>query len=838
MMARNPGGQDTDPTVRTGARRRSSLHPLRDPGVSARTPRPHGAGPGGESPEKTKAAPVEPAPGDTMRLPPGWRRSGDYGLALLFVAVATLFRWALPQVLEPAPTLVFYLAWVGAAAFGGLGPGLLATVASWLCMELLFEPPPGQISFADPTSIGRLAILLVGGLVVSVVGEKMRRSRIRERRQRRELGSANAQLQAKTGELLAANEELRAREQALAESEEKYRRIVETATEAIVIADAEARIIFINDRWSEFVGYSREEAGQMTLFDLVFPEDLALAKERWESRKRGRKERYEFRLRCKDGSVIWALLSMAPHSGPTGEFLGELIMAVDITQRRQAEEALAESRKKYRGLVERINDWAWEVDANCVYTYASPRALELLGYAPEEIVGKTPFDLMPPDEATRVWNAFEPIWRERTPFELLENTLVRQDGRLVTVETSGMPLFAEDGTFRGYTGIDRDVTSRKQAEEARRRSEEQFHQLFEDDLTGDFISTPEGEILLCNPAFARIFGFSRAVDAVGTNIVDLYLDPRERQPLLERLQQEGKLERLEVWRRRRDGEPIYIVENVVGRFDEQGRLSAIKGYLFEDTQRKRAEEALRELMATLESRVVERTEELEHRARQLQKLTLELSETEERERERVAAVLHDDLQQVLAAAKFHLSRVSGGTASPEQSRKVVVEVKEMLKDAIEKSRHLSHELSPAVLRQGDLAEIFDWLAGQMQTQHGLAVRVEVGGGVHARSDAVKAFMYRSAQEMLFNVVKHAEVKEARVRVRRRGQYLCLSVSDRGRGFDPGEIQKTTGFGLLSIRERVALLGGRMKARSARGRGTTFRVVVPDAELLANGAPLE
>jgi two-component system NarL family sensor kinase len=84
------------------------------------------------------------------------------------------------------------------------------------------------------------------------------------------------------------------------------------------------------------------------------------------------------------------------------------------------------------------------------------------------------------------------------------------------------------------------------------------------------------------------------------------------------------------------------------------------------------------------------------------------------------------------------------------------------------------------------------------------------------------------------VVKHAQVNEARIRIRRLGRYLCLSVSDRGRGFDPREMKETAGFGLLSIRERVALLGGRMKTESAKGRGTTFRIIVPDTEPSGTG----
>ena len=77
------------------------------------------------------------------------------------------------------------------------------------------------------------------------------------------------------------------------------------------------------------------------------------------------------------------------------------------------------SERKFRSLIDTSIDWVWEIDAEGRYSYLSPRAVELLGYTPEEIVGKTPFDLMPPDEAQRVWSAFEPIWRARQPFELL-----------------------------------------------------------------------------------------------------------------------------------------------------------------------------------------------------------------------------------------------------------------------------------------------------------------------------------------------------------------------------------------------------------------------------------
>ncbi len=135
---------------------------------------------------------------------------------------------------------------------------------------------------------------------------------------------------------------------------------------------------------------------------------------------------------------------------------------------------------------------------------------------------------------------------------------------------------------------------RRQAEEALRQSEERFHRLFEEDLTGDFLCRPEGKILLCNPSFAKIFGFSSPDEAVGTNVLDLYPDPGERISILEALRQEGKIEGYEAWRKRRDGEAVHVVENMVAHFDNGGEITEIKGYVFEDTNRKRAEEAAEE----------------------------------------------------------------------------------------------------------------------------------------------------------------------------------------------------------------------------------------------------
>ena len=143
----------------------------------------------------------------------------------------------------------------------------------------------------------------------------------------------------------------------------------------------------------------------------------------------------------------------------------------------EAEAALRESEERYRTLVETVSDWVWEVDENVVYTFVSPKIRDLLGYEPGEILGKTPFDLMPPEEALRVKEIFNPYASRREPFPAIENTNLHRDGNLVVLETSGVPFYDANGRFRGYRGIDREVGARKRAEEAIRRSEEHLQQV-------------------------------------------------------------------------------------------------------------------------------------------------------------------------------------------------------------------------------------------------------------------------------------------------------------------------------------------------------------------------
>jgi len=365
--------------------------------------------------------------------------------------------------------------------------------------------------------------------------------------------------------------------------------------------------------------------------------------------------------------------------------------------------------------------------------------------------------------------------------------------------------------------------------EALQESEERYRTLFET-APDAIVVHRDGRFLHANGAALRLAGLSDS-DGLASHTIFDFFGPREREQVAERIRLAMAGHRLptrEATLRRLDGQEV-AVEFHTALVDFQG-APAVQTIIRDITERKQAEEALREWNATLEAKVAERTAELEHRAKQLQKLTLELSQAEDRERKRIAEILHEDLQQHIAGAKFHLSLLSHRVKDDPPKQAIVDRVDEMLKEAIQKSRSLSHDLSPAVLHMNDLGEVLHWLASRMKTKHDLAVQIDVGGEPTLQSEALTMFLFRAAQEMMFNVIKHAQVHEAAIRVRRLGRYLCMSVLDRGCGFDPRQLKETSGFGLLSIRERVKLLGGRMMIKSIKGRGSRFHIIVPDGRL--------
>jgi PAS domain S-box-containing protein len=200
---------------------------------------------------------------------------------------------------------------------------------------------------------------------------------------------------------------------------------------------------------------------------------------------------------------------------------------------------------------------------------------------------------------------------------------------------------------------------------------------------------------------------------------------------------------------------------------------------------------------------------------QLQSLASELSLTEERERRRLATVLHDHIAQLLVVAKNKFEKIQESTLYRSVA-KPMEEIRRLIEESIRYTRSLVFELSPPILYDLGFEPAMEWLAEHMQQQYGLAVAVEDDDLPKPLDNEARVLLFRAVRELLFNVLKHAQVSSARVCMRRAGDHLEVTVEDNGVGFapdKPGSCGKIEGFGLFSIQERLNYFGGRMEIES-------------------------
>jgi signal transduction histidine kinase len=250
-------------------------------------------------------------------------------------------------------------------------------------------------------------------------------------------------------------------------------------------------------------------------------------------------------------------------------------------------------------------------------------------------------------------------------------------------------------------------------------------------------------------------------------------------------------------------------------------------------ERKQAELQLKTLNETLEQRVAERTAVATDRAAQLRVLASELTRSEQRERGRLAQLLHDELQQLLYAARLNLGALRSAQLE-DPVRETVDRVDELIGQCISQSRSLTHQLSPTVLFEAGLAAALDWLGQDMKEKCGLDVEVQADPKADPKGQDMRILFFQAVRELLFNVAKHSRTNRAKVVAAvLPGKGVRLVVSDEGAGFnlDPSISDKTStsGFGLFSIRERLKLLGGQMQIDSSPGRGTRVTIFAPSGE---------
>ncbi len=346
--------------------------------------------------------------------------------------------------------------------------------------------------------------------------------------------------------------------------------------------------------------------------------------------------------------------------------------------------------------------------------------------------------------------------------------------------------------------------------------EQRYRLLFEHNLAGVYCTRLDGTILDCNESMAMMLGYGSREELLACRAQDLYFTNANREAFLAKLRNSGSLTNSDLCLKRKDGSPVYILENVSLVPDDQGRPSIIQGTMVDITERKRAEEALRE-------------REQAHRrlAEDLRRLSLHERTVRDEERGRIARELHDELGQTLTAMRMDLHWLQAHPrAQPADARARVASMAGLLDSTIQAVHRICADLRPPILDDFGLVAALEWQVQEFEGRTGIPCRLKTPTREPKLASGQVTAVFRIFQESLTNVTRHAKATEVSVRLTVRGGRLILEVQDDGVGIPAQRAASPTSLGLAGMRERALSWGGHLEVSGAPAKGTIVTLSMP------------
>ncbi len=661
-------------------------------------------------------------------------------------------------------------------------------------------------------------------------------------------------------ELEVQNEELRTSQLELTEARDRYRLLYDFAPVGYVTLDARQRITEANLSAATLLGADRHELIGKALSSFLVADDADTVylhlRAAAEADGVGKAE---IRVATED-APRYVQMSVQPRLSEDGDST-YWVMLADITERRRTEQALAGERELLQQLIDNIPVMITIYDPAMQRFRFNRSMTDLLGWTEADTLDGRFMEKAYPDEAYRrevaeFMTSLSEGWRDFR--------VTAKDGSVVDSAWANIRL-SDDRVV----GIGVDMRERKAAENALRASEKRFRSVLTDAPIPIMLHTIDGKIEALSNTFTAITGYT--LEDIPTGVEWVRRAYGLSGEAAERADEKIRQRHLEWKRLSSDERSIRTKDGQLRIWSFRGaRLEPIPGQqamvvtmAIDVSEEVWARERIRQINASLERLVEGRTAELNQtidrleaeasrrelaeqvlhqrseklqelntqlsqRTSQLQKLTLQLSQAEESERRRIGEILHDHLQQLLVAARFRLSTAGNGSSPDAADESFLQEVDGLLEKSLQTCRNLAHELSPPVLREEGLSAGLRWLADKVSSNQGLAVDTDLRAEVPFPSPGLVATLYKAAQELLFNVVKHAETDHAELTTRLVDGQFELCVRDGGKGFEvPCEGDEGDGgMGLFSIRERVRILGGDLELDAAPGKGCHVRLTLP------------
>ena len=582
-----------------------------------------------------------------------------------------------------------------------------------------------------------------------------------------------------------------------------YQQIFDIAQEGIWTIDADDRVRLANNRMCNMLGYSSEEMIGRNVFDYIDERDRDAVRDALTRRRSGLTEQYDLRLRRKDGAVIWATVSACPII-EEGRYTGSLCMTSDITARKQAEEDLRASQKRFTLLAKATKDviYEWDLATNAVWYSEGMR--EVYGYAEHGATAEWWLERIHPDDRDRMralaidaraGNSGSSEYRFR-----------RADGTYADVHGRGYVFRDAEGRAVRMIGAMMDRTEENAARAAMMTSQRRLQSLFDNAMDAILLVNDRGYLIDANPSAEAILGFS--IDEL-KNMHFMRLVPppleSEAQRLWMHLRETGR-QMTEFSLRRKDGRTIDIEYRAVGNIQPGVNLAVVRDI----TDQKRAEVALAE------------------NQRRLEVLARQVVQTQEDERARIARELHDEIGQVLTAVNLGLDAVQRIPDCGPGASKQIDETRTAVARAVQQIRDLSLGLRPLILDDLGLVPTLRWYLASQARKTGLTINFTGSLPANHVAPEIETACFRIVQEAVTNVIRHARAKTVWVDFQQKtGDQVSLAVRDDGEGFDPSlalaRWDSNSRLGLAGMQERVKLLGGKIDIQSRGGHGTQIVV---------------
>jgi len=526
--------------------------------------------------------------------------------------------------------------------------------------------------------------------------------------------------------------------------------------------------------------------------------------------QRGEEYNEEIVIERPDGQRVTALAYANPVRDTSGHLLGGVNILVDITDRKRAQE----NQALLAAIVESSDDAIISKTLEGRILSWNAGAERLFGYSALEAIGQSITLIIPSD---RLGEEHMILYRVRSGerLEHYETVRVSKAGRRLDISLTISPIRDSAGRFVGASKIARDITARKQLEEALaervrerlQQSGERFRLMVENVRDyAIFMLDPDGRVVSWNAGAERIKGY-RADEILGHHFSEFY-----QQEDIDRGKPEGELllaaaeDRLEDegWRVRKDGTRFWANVVITALRDQAGNLRGFAKVTRDITERKQADELRAQL-------------------------TRQVMTAQDEERRRIARELHDETGQALTGLLVGLRTIER-SETLAQAVELTQQLRELAAGSLADVRRLARGLHPSILDDLGLATAVRRYVEEFARLYGIVVDVRIKGLDSNRVPLhVQTTVYRVLQEALNNVAKHAAAQRVSVRLRREMTTVELRVQDDGVGIKPLRAPtpgERRGLGLISMRERVALLGGSVLVESQPGAGTTVTACIP------------